>query len=249
MTHRTRAIIAAGLLFAVVVATPGAGAAPIGSGPAPVVAGPAVLADLPKPEGDAADPQQVRQEAKDILARREYQPPEKSIGERIGDEVSKAFSRIINALSSGGAGSAFGWICILALLGGLVFLIVRVGRTVQRVPDHTPEVTVEVQRTPTEWRGEAERYEAAGDWKEALRCRYRAMVADLVDRSVLPDIPGRTVGEHRRDVQAAVPDATADFHGAAELFERAWYGEYPTGQPENEQFRTLSDRVVHRVDA
>jgi hypothetical protein len=73
------------------------------------------------------------------------------------------------------------------------------------------------------------------------------MVADLVDAEVVPEIPGRTVGEHRADVTASVPSATNDFAGAAELFEEAWYGEIDTGPAENQRFRSLADHVVEEA--
>jgi hypothetical protein len=213
--------------------------------PARALAAGLVAADLPNPEGRAADPQNARDEAKNITSRPEYQPPEKSLYERALEEIQKFLGRVMSTLSSGGAGSAFGWIVVIVLLGALSFLIVRLGRTVQRTPRQPHvEVAVEVHRTPTEWRSEAERFEAAGNWKEALRCRYRAMVADLVERDVVPDIPGRTVGEHRVDVRTTVPGAAPSFNGAAELFERAWYGDLPTGPDENRRFRELADSVV-----
>ena len=37
-------------------------------------------------------------------------------------------------------------------------------------------------------------FEARGEWKAALRCRYRALVADLVARKVVRDLAGRTTG-------------------------------------------------------
>jgi hypothetical protein len=80
-----------------------------------------------------------------------------------------------------------------------------------------------------------------------LRCRYRALAAQLVARKVVPDIPGRTVGEHRADVRAAAPAAAPSFDEAAELFESAWYGDQPTGADENARFRAMSDTVEREV--
>lgn len=217
-------------------------------GPGVASAAAATSADLPTPTGTAADPTKVRQSADDILARPEYRPPEKTIGQEIGEKIQEILGKGLETLASGGGGSIFGWVVIGALVGGLVYFVVRVGRTVQRSPDQPVDVSIEVRRSPSEWRTEAVRFEAAGQWKEALRCRYRAMVSDLVDRKVVPDIPGRTVGEHRADVSTVVPDAAPEFQGAAELFERAWYGDLPTGEAENERFRALSDEIVHKAD-
>jgi hypothetical protein len=205
------------------------------------------LAELPPPTGDAANPQGVRETADEITSRPEYQVPPKNIVERVQEAVGEWIGKVFTSLGQGGVSSAFGWIIVVLLIGVVAFFAFRVARTVQRDAAPPVEIDIEVQRSAPEWRSEAERFEAAGDWKEALRCRYRALVADLVDRSVVPDIPGRTVGEHRRDVRDAVPDATDDFSGAAELFERAWYGDLPTGASENQQFRSLSGRVLERA--
>ena len=45
-----------------------------------------------------------------------------------------------------------------------------------------------------------------------------------------------------------MPEAGAAFGGASELFERAWYGNRPTGPTESERFRALADQVLERVD-
>ena len=52
-------------------------------------------------------------------------------------------------------------------------------------------------RTAAQWRAEAAAHDAAGRWREALRCRYRALVAELAGRGLVEEIPGRTSGEYR----------------------------------------------------
>ena len=121
----------------------------------------------------------------------------------------------------------------------------RVGRTVQADPTRPgPPLQVEVRRSPIEWRREAEQFEARGEWKSALRCRYRALVADLVARKVVRDLAVTPPASTGPTCSTALPDAAAEFGGATELFERAWYGDRPTGAEENERFRELADRVV-----
>jgi hypothetical protein len=46
-----------------------------------------------------------------------------------------------------------------------------------------------------------------------------------------------------------VPAAAADFAGATELFEVAWYGRSDTGAREAAHLRDLSDRVLRRTGA
>ena len=100
---------------------------------------------------------------------------------------------------------------------------------------------------------DAERLEAEGEWKLALRARYRELVRTLTDRRQLPDVAGRTTGELRVDLDRTTPAASADFDVACLLFELAWYADVPTGVDENARFReaatgVLAARVVD-VDA
>jgi hypothetical protein len=137
------------------------------------------------------------------------------------------------------------WLVILAACALVVLLVVRLTRNVQRDPTPRPEVMIELTRTPAAWRAEAEQLEARGAWKEALRCRYRGLVGDLVARDTIPEIPGRTSGEYVRDVAASDPDVAAAFAAATELFELAWYGAVDTGASESTRFRDLERAVLH----
>ena len=51
----------------------------------------------------------------------------------------------------------------------------------------------------------------------------------------------------RREIGRALPDAAADFAGATELFELAWYGRSETGSREAARLRDLSGRVLERA--
>jgi hypothetical protein len=112
------------------------------------------------------------------------------------------------------------------------------------VPTQALATRAAPRRTAVDWRKEAERLEQAGEWKGGLRCRYRALVAELVERDILRDVPGRTAGEYRAELRDHAPGAAVPFAGASELFERAWYGDLPTGPDETERFRALADDVL-----
>jgi hypothetical protein len=110
-------------------------------------------------------------------------------------------------------------------------------------PAERPDATL----TAPQWLDAAERAEAAGDWREGLRCRHRALVARLVEEGVVDDVAGRTTGEYRREVGRALPGAAGEFAGATELFERAWYGAAATGPEERARFGALAEQVLERV--
>jgi hypothetical protein len=193
----------------------------------------------PYPPADEA-----RARAGEILARPEYRPPEKSWLESAVEWIDETLRTFLNSLLSGGAGSIVAWGVLATLVLVVVALIVRVSRTMQPVPVHALATEPELRRSAVDWRAEAERLEASGAWKDALRCRYRSLVAELVERHVLRDVPGRTTGEYRVELRENAPAVGSPFSGASELFERAWYGDQPTGPDENERFRALADDVL-----
>jgi len=192
------------------------------------------------------DPESVRQLADEILREPRYDVPAESIPDRIMGWLGEQLTRLIEGLVGGGGGAVVAWGILLGAAGAVIYLLVRYGRiTVGALaPDPEPEVMVELTRSAREWREEAEVLEGQGRWPEALRCRYRALVADLVRRGVIPEQPGRTAGEYARDVAARVPDAAPAFAAATELFEAVWYGGAVTGAAEAERFRALDARVL-----
>lgn len=192
------------------------------------------------------DPERVRDLADTILADQRYRRPPKSIPDRILDWFGEQLGKVLGSLVGSGAGTLVAWSIVLAAVGLVVFLIVRYGRVgrVPRAPERPSPVMVELTRTPQEWRAEAVALEARGRWKEGLRCRHRALIAELVRRDAIPDQPGRTAGEYVRDVAVSLPDAAPALAAATELFEAAWYGDVPTGAPEAARFESLDAQVL-----
>lgn len=198
----------------------------------------AVLADLPTP---TRPPGQVSRTVHGVLARPEYRHPGPSLFERIQRDVLDWVARVLSDIVGAGVGA---WIA-LALIVGLVALIVwRLAGGVTRDPGHGVAVSTGRLRPAADWRAEAEAHEAAGEWREAVRCRYRSLVADLAGRGFVHEVPGRTAGEYRNELGDAVPAASPPFAGATELFEGAWYGKRPTAATDAVHFRELADRVL-----
>ncbi|MDQ1396649.1 MAG: hypothetical protein QOG64_1908, partial [Acidimicrobiaceae bacterium] len=198
--------------------------------------------ELPPPTRGGAT---IRGAARQILSRPEFRRPGKSLQQRAFEWIR---DRIIHILDAARPGTAIGLVVVAVGVVVVVFLVVRFGRTVQADPDRAVLVTSDVGRPATDWRAEAAAHEEAGQWRQALRCRYRALVADLAARGLVDEIPGRTSGEYRAEVAMSRPGAAEDFGGATDLFERAWYGSVDAGPDENERFRALADRVLVGVE-
>lgn len=199
--------------------------------------------DLPPP---AHDPKSVRELADRILAQSRYDRPPKSIPDRILEWFGEQLGKVLGSFVGSGAGTLVAWALLLGAAAVVVYLIVRYGR-VRRLPrplERTARVMVELTRTPAEWRADAAALEAQGRWKAGLRCRYRALVGDLVRRGAIPEQVGRTAGEYVRDAAAALPEAAPAMAAATELFEAAWYGDAATGPAEAERFARLEAQVL-----
>ncbi|MCZ7631077.1 MAG: DUF4129 domain-containing protein [Microthrixaceae bacterium] len=188
------------------------------------------------------------------------------MGDWIGERLDDLFSRLpgVDAPSApgaplgGGVGSLLGWLLVMAALVVVVIVVVLViRRWVPRVREPSDRVThldTEHRRSASQWASDAERYEAEGNWKLAIRARFRELVRTLVDRSQVADLPGRTTGEMLADLTTTTPDAVDAFHTAALLFELPWYADVPTGETENARFRAAAESVLaaevsERIDA
>lgn len=71
----------------------------------------------------------------------------------------------------------------------------------------------------------------AGDWQEAIRARFRAVIAELDERSLLPERGDRTAHEAAQDAGAVLPEHAASLLDAARAFDEVEYGDY-LGAPE-----------------
>ena len=147
----------------------------------------------------------------------------------------------------GGIGGVVAWLMIAAAVVAIIAVVVVAVRQRLRVGRAEVErgvAEVEHRRPAGDWRRDAEAHEAAGEWKEAMRARYRELVRTLVDRRQLPDVAGLTTGELRGELAATTPDASAPFDVASGLFESAWYGGRSTGPAENQQVRAAAAQVL-----
>jgi Domain of unknown function (DUF4129) len=257
---------AAALLLALLLALPGGAAAagPAGgagtyavpAGMTTAVADPTAVAagwaaarqqvDLPEPEHDPAE---VRETTRRVLRRPEFRPAQRSGVQIAWDWLLLQLGILFGLLAAGGAGSIIGLVVVLLIMAALFLLIVWFSRGITRDPAIAAALPAVPRRSGASWRAEAEAHERAGEWRQAVRSRYRALVADLAARGLVDEIPGRTAGEYRGEVRRNVPTAAAEFADATELFELAWYARWPTGPDDATRLRALSDQVLSRVPA
>jgi Domain of unknown function (DUF4129) len=207
---------------------------------------PAAAGDLPAP---ARDPDRVREAVREVLARPEFRPPDRPLLNRVLDWVLEQVGRVLAELGASGAGGIVGLAVLLLALLGVGLLAARLSRGVTPGREVAAALPAAPRRSAADWRAEAEAHERAGEWRAAVRCRYRALVAELADRGLVEEVPGRTAGEYRGQVGRNLPEAATDFAGATELFELAWYGRGEPGATEAARLRELSGRVLREVPA
>lgn len=201
----------------------------------------------------AETPDAARERLSDIFERAEFQRS-KSLWQRFVEWLESLFGDSepsVGAPPTGGAGALVNlvvWILIVALAVGVLLIVVQaIRRRVRRGKSAAPDAEIllaDAERTVSEWEALAERYEAAGEWKEAMRCRYRELVARLVECRAVDPMPGRTTGELRVDMAASSAGVADAFGEASELFEQPWYADARTGAAQNARFRELAKVVV-----
>lgn len=206
------------------------------------------LADLPTPE---APPGTVRDKADEILRDSQFHTGStKSVMQRIVDWLADQITVPFSAASGGN--SVVGFIILAGFVGLLVYVLSKLQFNLPKSAGTEDVVDVgvdaEEDRPADGWRAEAEAAEAAGEWKDALRARYRWLLGELFERQLLTNVPGRTPGEYRNDVRRVLSEPANDFSTATDLFEGAWYGNEATGAAENRRFRECADRVIAASD-
>jgi hypothetical protein len=192
----------------------------------------------------AHDPADVRERATDLLSRPpfvdERPGPVGRFLRTLGDLVADVLARLLATL---GSGTLVGWVVVVVgtlLLAAVVWRLTR-GMTADRsIPVVAPTVA---GRTAADWQAAAVAAEEAGDRREALRCRYAALVATLVETGLLEDVPGRTVGELDREVDRNAPALAPVVTDAGERFERVFYGRRSVGTDDLEVVAAAAEQA------
>jgi len=195
---------------------------------------------------DGPTREEIRHAAAEVFTRGEFRR-RKTLLDRVIDWIRAHLPHTnpprVSTGGSSGLGSLVLYLIGVAVVALLLWIIVRVIRTRvgrRRVTaEIDPEPEIEEERSTAAWRADAERAEAEGRWKEAIRYRYRELVTRLVEIGAVEPIVGRTTGELRVDMDRSSPGVSASFGEASSLFELPWYADRPTGARENARMREL----------
>jgi hypothetical protein len=192
---------------------------------------------------------QAAAEAAKELSKAAYRESGGSLIERAIGKVLEWIGDLLDSLTgtspSGHAG--------LAMLIGLVVLIVvvvlwRAGvlRTSHKVSQAVFDTAR--PRTAAQYRAQSEQEAASGDYALAVRSRFRACVAELTERTILDERPGRTAYEVVADAGRAVPALREPLQPAALAFTEVVYGNRP-GTPERYAVVVTADGAARTARA
>lgn len=178
-----------------------------------------------------------------MLARDEYADLRPGLLDRVWYWVEDALGRVLDLVGQTGQGGLIGSLVLLAVAALLVLGSVRLLSRVRRSPAAAgPEVGL-AGRSAHDWDSEAADHEAAHRWREAARCRHRALVAALAAAGLVEEVPGRTAAEYEAEATASVPAAGEPMRRATRLFERAWYARSPVTGEDVGDLRRAADEV------
>lgn len=178
--------------------------------------------DLPS---RGADPERVRRVVEGVLSRPEYAAAEPSLVDRARLWVLDRLGRLLDLLFSSGRASLLGTVVLGLAVAATAVLAARFLRGVRRDPERSATAGSEPPgRAASDWLDDAARHEDARRWRDALRCRYRALVAELAAAGLVDEVPGRTSGEYLAELTRGAPVAQGPLAAATRAFESAWYG-------------------------
>jgi len=93
-------------------------------------------------------------------------------------------------------------------------------------------------------RRNAENAATAGQWAEAIRERFRAVIGTLDERGLLPERPERTADEAARDAGEVLPTHREPLEAAARAFDEVEYGEYLGSAEGYARIRSVDEQIA-----
>jgi len=104
-------------------------------------------------------------------------------------------------------------------------------------------LTAEDVRSAARLRADADAAAARGDWSLAVLERFRAVVRDLEERTVIESRPGRTAHEAAEAALQRMPTLRTGLRTAARLFDDVAYGGREATRADEAELRELDQRV------
>lgn len=192
----------------------------------------------------APDADQARRWAAEELAKPIYDD-----SPTLTERLVEWFQRLLERLDELGASapSALVPVLVVLLVAVVLAVVVLLGGRVRRrrtLVAAGGAALFDGTRSAAELTARADAAARAGDYATAVVERFRAVIRDLDERSVLEDRPGLTAHEAVLAAGAALPDAADDLAGAGRLFDSARYGHAVPDAADDAALRALAARLA-----
>lgn len=184
----------------------------------------------------------ARAQAAQELSDPRYRAAQPGLLERVGRWLGELFGKLLDSLS-GVPGGPLGLLLVLALLIVLAVVVrLRIG-PVGRARQQAGQVFEGRRRSAGEYRRAAEEAAARGQFADAVRERFRALVRGLEERALLDHRSGRTADEAAAEAGVLLPDLAADLTSGARRFDDVHYGGRPGTEDAYRALTELENRV------
>lgn len=193
------------------------------------------------------DRDEARRAAREELTKGIYHRDEPGVVSRVLTWAYDTLVRLLETLASHSPGGLWGLLALLVLvILAVVVVRWRIGAVARSGAVSAAAVFAGQVRTAAEHRAAAEAAAGRGDHDAACRERFRALVRELEERTILDERPGRTADEVAREVAALAPETAASLHAAARVFDEVSYGDRRATADADATIRA-ADEAVRRL--
>ena len=142
------------------------------------------------------------------------------------------------------------WALLAGLVGFFGYHVFKHVQLKQRIKRKSTSLLEEdePERSQSEWLTLADKHEAAGEYRQAVRCLYIAMLLLFDEFRVARFDRRQTNWEHLTRIEAsdAYPQDVG-FRHLTQRFDRIWYGDQTQGAPDVREFRDAFNAVSVRL--
>ena len=164
--------------------------------------------------------------------------------------VRRLIEALLQLLPAGsGSGSGIVVVVIAVLLVGAIALIIwRVGLPRLQRRNQEAELALDSTRTPDSYRRQADAAAEAGDLRTAVGDRFRAIVRELEERTILDPRPARTASEVARSAARILTGQRESLDRGAALFGDIWYSDRVADQEAYLEMCDLDAELTRAAD-
>lgn len=148
-----------------------------------------------------------------------------------------------------GGGINWGFLAVVLILLAVIALIIwRIGIPRWRARRTDAELELDPTLEALDYRRSAEAAAAAGDWRGAVRDRYRAIIRELEVRTILQPRPSRTAWEAAGLASRLLPQVSDALFSGADIFNQVMYGDKVSAPDRYQQMVQIDEVVVQAAD-